>query len=82
MKTGENPMRTVLRLFLDWGISFGDPYIMEEKSHRKVAYADKKTLEENIILGMEETEELEFEERKKKRRYNKYSENIIKNRSR
>ena len=24
-------MRTVLRLFLDWGISFGEPYIMEEK---------------------------------------------------
>ncbi|MGJ0847327.1 VirD4-like conjugal transfer protein, CD1115 family [Tissierella praeacuta] len=65
MKTGENPMRTVLRLFLDWGISFGDPYIMEEKSHRKVAYADKITLEENIILGMEETEELEFEEERR-----------------
>lgn len=65
MKTGENPMRTVLRLFLDWGISFGDPYIMEEKSHRKVAYADKETLEENIILGMEETEELELEEEKR-----------------
>ncbi|WP_132996210.1 VirD4-like conjugal transfer protein, CD1115 family [Sporanaerobacter acetigenes] len=65
MKTGENPMRTVLRLFLDWGIYFGDPYVMEEKSHRKVAYADKKTLEENIILGMEETEELEFEEERR-----------------
>jgi len=65
MKTGENPMRTVLRLFLDWGISFGDPYVMEEKSHRKVAYADKETLEENIILGMEEAEELEFEEERR-----------------
>lgn len=61
MKTGENPMRTVLRLFLDWGISFGDPYVIKEKSNRKVAYADKETLEENIILGMEEAEELEFE---------------------
>jgi type IV secretion system protein VirD4 len=38
---------------------------MEEKSHRKVAYADKETLEENIILGMEETEELESEEERR-----------------
>lgn len=65
MKTGENPMRTVLRLFLDWGITFGNPYIIEEKSHRNVAYADKETLEENIIFGMEETEELEFEEERR-----------------
>jgi type IV secretion system protein VirD4 len=65
MKTGENPMRTVLRLFLDWGISFGDPYVMEEKSHRKVVYANKETLEENIILGMEEARELEFEEERR-----------------
>ena len=65
MKTGENPMRTVLRLFLDWGISFGDPYIMGEKSHRKVAYADKETLEENIMLGMEGTEELKSEEERR-----------------
>lgn len=48
MKTGVHPMRTVLRLFLDWGITFGKPYIMDEKSHRRVLYADKETLEENI----------------------------------
>lgn len=59
-------MKTVLHLFLDWGISFGEPYIMEEKSHRKVSYADKKTLEENIVLGMEEIEELESEEEGRK----------------
>lgn len=62
MKTGVHPMKTVLRLFLDWGISFSEPYIMEEKSHRKVVYADKVTLEENIILGTEATKELESEE--------------------
>lgn len=49
MKTGTHPMKTVLRLFLDWGISFGEPYVIEEKSHRKVVYANKETLEENII---------------------------------
>ncbi|MBU5314551.1 type IV secretory system conjugative DNA transfer family protein [Tissierella carlieri] len=48
MKTGVHPMRTVLRLFLDWGITFGKLYIMEEKSYRRVFYADKETLEENI----------------------------------
>lgn len=49
MKTGVHPMQTKLRLFLDWGITFDRSYEMEEKSHRKVFYADKQTLEENII---------------------------------
>ncbi len=48
MKTGTHPMRTRLKLFLDWGITFGKPYTVEEKSHRKVAYADKHTLERSI----------------------------------
>ena len=42
-------MRTKLRLFLDWGIRFGEPYTVEEKAHRKVVYADKQMLEENIV---------------------------------
>lgn len=49
MKTGTHPMKTVLRLFLDWGISFGDSYTIEEKSHRKVIYANKEILEKNIV---------------------------------
>lgn len=49
MKTGTRPMRTTLRLFLDWGIEFGRPYEIEERSHRQVAYADKQELEEEII---------------------------------
>ena len=49
MKTGTHPMRPRLRLFLDWGITFGKPYMVEEKAHRKVMYADKQTLEENIV---------------------------------
>ena len=49
MKTGTHPMRTKLRLFLDWGICFGEPYTVEEKVHRKVVYSDKQTLEENIV---------------------------------
>lgn len=49
MKTGTHPMRTKLRLFLDWGIRFEGLYTVEEKAHRKVVYADKQMLEENIV---------------------------------
>jgi len=49
MKTGTHPMRTKLRLFRDWGIRFGEDYTVEEKAYRKVVYADKQTLEENIV---------------------------------
>ena len=49
MKTGTHPMKTKLRLFLDWGITFDGVYTVPEKSHRKVAYADKQTLEQNIV---------------------------------
>ena len=51
MKTGSHPMRTRLRLFLDWGITFGEPYILEERSARTVAYANKQELEEAIFQG-------------------------------
>ena len=44
MKTGTHPMRTRLRLFLDWGITFGDPYALPERAARPVAYADKQAL--------------------------------------
>lgn len=49
MKTGVHPMRVKLRLFLDWGIRFHDPYEVPEKAQRPVAYADKQELEEAII---------------------------------
>ena len=49
MKTGVHPMKSKLRLFLDWGIFFDKPYITEEKSHRKVYYGDKDVLEFNIL---------------------------------
>jgi len=44
MKTGTHPMRTHLHLFLDWGITFEKPYILPEKTTRKVAYASKSEL--------------------------------------
>ena len=51
MKTGTHPMRTRLRLFLEWGITFGEPYILPERAARKVAYADKQSLIRSIRAG-------------------------------
>ncbi len=48
MKTGSHPMKTRLRLFLDWGITFGDPYQMPEHDQRKVYYAGRQELEQSI----------------------------------
>ena len=44
MKTGTHPMRTRLRLFLEWGITFGEPYQVPQRAARKVYYADKAEL--------------------------------------
>lgn len=48
MKTGSHPMKTRLRLFLDWGITFGEPYQTPEHGQRKVYYAGRQELEEAI----------------------------------
>lgn len=48
-KTGAYPMRTRLKLFLEWGITFGKPYEIAEQSARKVEYADRRKVEEEII---------------------------------
>lgn len=48
-KTGAYPMRTRLKLFLDWGIKFSKPYEITEQSARKVRYADRRKVEEEII---------------------------------
>lgn len=48
-KTGAYPMRTCLKLFLEWGITFGKPYEIAEQSARKVEYADRHELEAEII---------------------------------
>jgi type IV secretion system protein VirD4 len=49
MKTGTHPMRTRLRLFLDWGITFEEPYIVPERTNRKVVYASRQELEQSIL---------------------------------
>lgn len=49
MKTGAYPMKVRLKLFFDWGISFGEPYAVKEHANRKVEYAEKKELIEKIV---------------------------------
>ena len=49
MKTGTHPTRTRLRLFLDWGITFGKPCVMAEKALRQVLYANRDELEEELL---------------------------------
>ena len=49
MKTGTHPMRTRLRLFLDWGITFDpDGYRMPERAARKISYVNRDELARNI----------------------------------
>ena len=47
-KTGQHPMRTRLRLFLEWDITFEEPYIVPERADRAVAYANREDLERNL----------------------------------
>ncbi len=49
MKTGTYPMRTRLRLFFDWGITFGEPYRPVEQAERKVHYAGRESIEAAIL---------------------------------
>ena len=44
MKTGTHPMQTRLRLFLEWGITFEEPYQVPQRAARKVYYASKAEL--------------------------------------
>ena len=48
-KTGAHPMQATLKLFLKWGITFEEPFELQERAARKVSYADKQELELEII---------------------------------
>lgn len=50
-KTGQHPMRTRLRLFLEWGITFEVPYIVPERANRTVVYASREDLEHSLPLS-------------------------------
>lgn len=48
-KTGSCPMQTKLPLFLEWGITFGKLYKVDEQAARPVSYADRFELEQEIL---------------------------------
>ena len=56
-KTGCNPMRTKLPLFLQWGICLDKEFAEEERAARKVAYADRFELEQEIARQSGEDDE-------------------------
>ena len=49
MKTAHHPMKVKLKLFFKWGITFGEPYIAEERGNRKVQYADRRSLVQAVL---------------------------------
>ena len=49
MKTGSHPIRTKLRLFLDWGITFEEPYIVPKRKDCTVQYAGRVELRKSIL---------------------------------
>ena len=59
MKTGSHPMRTRLRLFLDWGITFEEPYTVPKRMDCTVEYAGRGELRKSIL---EKYPPLEIEE--------------------
>ncbi|MFR2332108.1 MAG: type IV secretory system conjugative DNA transfer family protein, partial [Flavonifractor plautii] len=48
MKTGTHPMQARLRLFLEWGITFGAAYQVPQQAARKVYYASKSELTSHL----------------------------------
>ena len=49
MKTGFYPMKVKLKLFFKWGIQFEEKYEVMENGNRKVYYANRSELFNNII---------------------------------
>lgn len=49
MKTAHHPMKVKLKLFFKWGITFGEPYIAEERGNREVQYANRQSLIKAVL---------------------------------
>lgn len=50
MKTGAHPMISPLKLYFKWGISFEEPYILEDKGARVVSYTSKDALMREVEI--------------------------------
>ena len=55
-------MRTELRLFFKWGLEFEEGYVAEQHAARAVSYADRLTLEQEILRRRMDDDLEEFEE--------------------
>ena len=55
MKTGTHPMMARLRLFLDWGITFEEPYVVPTREDRTVHYAGRAELMRSIAEALQKT---------------------------
>ena len=49
MKTAHHPMKVKLKLFFKWGITFGEPYIADERGNREVHYANRQSLIKAVL---------------------------------
>lgn len=51
MKTGFHPMKVRLKLFFQWGIRFDEknPYTVPEHGNQKVAYAEKRDIQDGVM---------------------------------
>ncbi len=56
MKTGVHPMKTHLKLFPEWGITFDEQFELPDHGSRPVAYADKQRLQAAILAKYSRTE--------------------------
>ena len=63
MKTGCRPMKTRLKMFFRWGISFESAYSVTEQAERKVLYADSEELEAEILKMFPQTADTEPEKK-------------------
>ncbi len=81
MKTGTHSMKTKLKLFLKWGITFDSVYETKQNVTREVYYADRHELEQNIIksfnLFRPPLPEKEDKGKEKKRKGNGQASEVI-----
>lgn len=59
MKTGMHPMRTRLRLYLEWGISFDEAYSIPKREHSVIRYAGR----EELVSAIQRKNSLNFKSR-------------------
>lgn len=57
MKTGCNPMKSKLPLFLKWGVKFEEAFSVPEMYARTVHYANKETVEKAILKKYQKNQE-------------------------